>query len=113
MAPAAERGATTGAGGYGRERPDAPFPNGVSRTAGLFSLVTLLNTRLSSGDCLAVLTTAWPRKQRPTFSDILSGVRQQVWREQGLIMSRYTNEIAKCRMDDGLRQAMPDAAFAT
>jgi len=47
---------------------------------GLFSLVTLLATRLARGGALPVRTAAWYAKRTPTFSDALAAVRRQWWR---------------------------------
>ena len=62
---------------------------------GLFSVVTLLATRLGGRARLHVLATAWYRKRRPTFSDTLAAVRRQIWAEQGLLTSRHPSEPAK------------------
>ena len=47
---------------------------------GLFSLVTLLATRLVRDSRLPVRTAAWYAKHTPTFSDALAAVRRQWWR---------------------------------
>jgi hypothetical protein len=47
---------------------------------GLFSLVTLLATRLVRDGRLPVRTAAWYAKSTPTFSDALAAVRRQWWR---------------------------------
>jgi hypothetical protein len=79
---------------------------------GLFSVVTLLATRLSRHANLQVLATAWYRKQRPTFADTLAAVRQQVWREQGFLTSRHASKPAKLRpaLRDGIVHALCYAA---
>jgi len=64
---------------------------------GLFSLVTLLATRLTSSERRATATSAWYRKNRPTFSDTLAVVRRHIWREQGLLMSRNKADVVKPR----------------
>ena len=46
---------------------------------GLFSLVTLFAHQLLQGKTLTVRQAAWYQKQRPTFSDTLAFVRQQLW----------------------------------
>jgi hypothetical protein len=71
---------------------------------GLFSVVTLLATRLSRRARAAVCTDAWYRKRRPTFTDTLAAVRRQFWREQGLSMSRRSAEPTKPR--PALRRAV-------
>jgi hypothetical protein len=62
---------------------------------GLFSLVTLLATRLDRRTLSAVCTAAWYRKPHPTFVDTLAGVRRQFWREQGLLLWRRRSEARK------------------
>ena len=55
---------------------------------GLFSIVTLLGTRLTKRAHLAVSTAAWYRKQHPTLADTLAAVRHEIWAAQGFSMSR-------------------------
>src|SRR3954464_3168895 len=64
---------------------------------GLFSIVTLLGTRVGHPACLRVSATAWYHKKRPTFSDTLAAARRQFWREQGLLISWRRAEAAKLR----------------
>ena len=68
---------------------------------GLFSLVTLLGRQLTPLARRAAATSAWYRKQRPTFSDTLAAVRREiwreVWREQGFVISRSTANMTKLR----------------
>lgn len=47
---------------------------------GLFSLVTLLATRLVRDGRLPIRTAAWYAKPTPTFSDALAAVRRHWWR---------------------------------
>lgn len=54
----------------------------------LFSLVTLLASQLRPSEQEAAASSAWYRKQRPTFSDTLAAVRRQIWRGQGFLTSR-------------------------
>ena len=79
---------------------------------GLFSIVTLLATRLSHRACLRVSTTAWYHKRHPTFSDTLAAVRRQIWAEQGLLTSRHSDETAKLRpaLREGIAYALCHAA---
>ncbi|SDB74411.1 IS701 family transposase [Belnapia rosea] len=79
---------------------------------GLFSIVTLLATRLSCHANLQVSAAAWYRKQRPTFADTLAAVRQQLWREQGFLTSRHASKPAKLRpaLRDGIVHALCYAA---
>ena len=79
---------------------------------GLFSIVTLLGTRVGHPACLRVSATAWYHKKRPTFSDTLAAVRRQVWCDQGLFASRHTSELAKLQpaLRDGIVHALCHAA---
>jgi hypothetical protein len=54
----------------------------------LFSLVTLLASRLPIRERAQVTTTAWYAKPKPTFVDALAAVRYAIWREQASVMSR-------------------------
>ncbi len=71
---------------------------------GLFSIVTLLATRLDHRARLRVSAAAWYRKEHPTFSDTLAAVRRQIWAEQGLITSRHSPEPTK--LPAALREAV-------
>jgi DDE superfamily endonuclease len=79
---------------------------------GLFSIVTLLATRLGHHARLQVSTAAWYHKKRPTFSDTLAAVRRQIWAEQGLLTSRHPAETAKLRpaLREGIAYALCHAA---
>ena len=71
----------------------------VARTTpcllGLFSLVTLLGKQLTPHARHAVATSAWYRKQHPTFSDTLAAVRRTIWREQGFATSTRGSDVRK------------------
>jgi hypothetical protein len=54
----------------------------------LFSIVTLLASRLPIRERAQVTTTAWYAKPKPTFVDALAAVRYALWREQTSVMSR-------------------------
>jgi hypothetical protein len=79
---------------------------------GLFSVVTLLATRLGRHVRLRVSAAAWYSKQRPTFADTLAAVRRQVWREQGFLASRHSSKPTKLRpaLRDGIVHALCHAA---
>jgi DDE superfamily endonuclease len=79
---------------------------------GLFSIVTLLGSRLSHRARLRVSATAWYHKRRPTFSDTLAAVRRQIWAEQGLVTSRISAEPTKLRptLREGITYALCHAA---
>jgi hypothetical protein len=78
----------------------------------LFSIVTLLATRLGSHARLHASACAWYSKQRPTFSDTLAAVRRQIWCEQGLRMSRNPAKPEKLRpaLRDAISYALCHAA---
>ena len=61
----------------------------------LFSLVTLLATRLVYASTLPLHATAWYRKTTPTFSDALAAVRAELWRHQSLRISTFRVDISK------------------
>ena len=63
----------------------------------LFSIVTLLAARLGRRARLAVCTTAWYHKRRPTFADTLAAVRRQFWCGQGLLISGRLSNPTKPR----------------
>ena len=62
---------------------------------GLFSLVTLLASRLDGRARIQVSASAWYHKQRPTFADSLAAVRRAIWSEQGFAVSRQSVDTAK------------------
>lgn len=53
----------------------------------LFSLVTLLTSRLAKRNSIPVPQTAWYRKTRPSFSDAIALVRRHYWRHVGFFTS--------------------------
>ena len=69
----------------------------------LFSIVTLLASRLPARERQKVAQAAWYRKPQPTFSDALAAVRQAIWREQAFITSRRRSHSTKPRV------TLPDA----
>jgi hypothetical protein len=78
----------------------------------LFSIVTLLGTRLTNRARLAVSTAAWYRKQRPTFADTLAAVRREIWAAQGFSMSRSRVDSKKPSkaLREGMTYALCNAA---
>lgn len=62
---------------------------------GLFSIVTLMADRLASDGTLPVRQAAWYRKQHPTFSDALAGVRMQLWQHGDFLRSGSETETMK------------------
>ena len=61
----------------------------------LFSLVTLLATKLARDGALPMRQAAWYRKPLPTFSDALAAVRRQWWRTIGLSTSTCEHDVVK------------------
>jgi hypothetical protein len=53
----------------------------------LFSLVTLLASRLHSRQRIPILFASWYRKPVPTFSDALAAVRRHLWAHADLFIS--------------------------
>ena len=79
---------------------------------GLFSIVTLLATRLDRRARVEVSVSAWYHKQRPTFADSLAVVRREIWSEQGFVISRQAVEAAKLSpaLREGIAYALCHAA---
>lgn len=63
----------------------------------LFSIVTLLATRLPARERRQVAATAWYPKPQPTFSDALAAVRCAIWREERLSTSHRRRDRRKPR----------------
>jgi hypothetical protein len=62
---------------------------------GLFSLVALLGSRLSTHTKRAVAAAAWYHKTQPTFADTLAAVRKEIWAAQGFSMSSTRSDSRK------------------
>jgi hypothetical protein len=79
---------------------------------GLFSLVTLLAAPLEASERRSTAASAWYRKSRPTFTDTLAAVRRHLWREQGFMLSRRSNNTVKPRpaLQNALVYALCNAA---
>ena len=60
----------------------------TGRAEGSFSVVALAADDLHASGELGVRQRVWYRKSAPTFSDALAGVREMLWRDHGLWMSR-------------------------
>ncbi len=92
------------------------FACSVARTTpcllGLFSLVALFASQLAPHTRGAVWTAAWYRKQQPTFADTLAAVRREIWKAQGLSISRKILDVQKLsqRLRDGITHALCYAA---
>src|SRR5690349_24135807 len=78
----------------------------------LFSIVTLLATRLDRRARAAVRIAAWYRKPRPTFADTLAAVRRHFWCAQGLLTSRRRSDVKKLgpALRHGIAYALCQAA---
>ena len=79
---------------------------------GLFSIVTLLASRLDCRARVQISTSAWYHKHRPTFADTLAAVRRAIWSEQGFALSRQSINAAKLSpaLREGIAYALCHAA---
>jgi hypothetical protein len=79
---------------------------------GLFSIVTLLASRLDSRARVQASSSAWYHNQRPTFADSLAAVRRAIWSEQGFAVSRRSVDAAKLppALREGIAYALCHAA---
>jgi hypothetical protein len=80
-----------------RQWSDTAIARTAPRLLALFSIVTLLASRLSARERRRAAATAWCLNPRPTFSDALAAVRRDIWREQGSTTSRRSGHRAKRR----------------
>jgi hypothetical protein len=80
-----------------RQRSDKAVARTTPCLLALFSIVTMLATRLPARERRQITTTAWYVKPQPTFSDALAAVRRALWREQGLRTSRRQGHRTKRR----------------
>jgi hypothetical protein len=62
---------------------------------GLFSIITLLANGLQQAGKLQVATTAWYKKEKPTFSDAIAAVRRLFWKQINFSTSVKKQEMAK------------------
>jgi DDE superfamily endonuclease len=79
---------------------------------GLFSVVTLLASRLDGRARAQASASAWYRKRRPTFADTLAAVRRATWSGQGFVVSRQSAEATKLPppLREGIAYALCHAA---
>ncbi|MBY0330092.1 MAG: hypothetical protein K2X49_05420, partial [Acetobacteraceae bacterium] len=79
---------------------------------GLFSIVTLLASRLNGRARAQASASAWYHKQRPTFVDSLAAVRRAIRSEQGFAVSRHSADTAKPppALREGIAYALRHAA---
>jgi hypothetical protein len=78
-----------------RQWSDKAIARATPCLLGLFSIVTLLASRLDQRARVQVPASAWYHKQRPTFADTLATVRRAIWSEQGFVVSRQLAETTK------------------
>jgi hypothetical protein len=74
-----------------RQWSDKAIARSTPLLLGLFSLVTLLASRLNVRQRMCVLASSWYRKSVPTFSDTLAAVRRHLWNHPKLFTSRTAN----------------------
>jgi hypothetical protein len=60
---------------------------------GLFSIVTLLADRLHKQGKLPIATSAWYKKETPTFSDAIAAVRRLLWQNMHFSTSDNQEEM--------------------
>ena len=64
-----------------RQWSDQAIARSTPILMGLYSCVCMMADRLGQVELLKVEATAWHRKQRATFSDMLRAVRMMIWRD--------------------------------
>jgi hypothetical protein len=69
---------------------------------GLFSIVTLLADRLHKQGKLPIATSAWYKKETPTFSDAIAAVRRLLW--QNMHFSTSDNQADMIKIPKPLLQ---------
>ena len=62
---------------------------------GLFSIVTWLTHHLQQHHQIPVQTTAWYRKEQPTFSDCLYWIRQHIWHQRFFVNSTSQGHLSQ------------------
>ena len=81
-----------------RQWPDKAIARTTPCLLALLSITTLLADRLAPRERRRAAATAWYAKARPTFSDALAAVRQEIWREQSSAMSARRDHRTKRRL---------------
>ncbi len=94
-----------------RQWTDAAIARTTPVLLGLFSLVTLLASRLVRDGRLPVRTAAWFAKRTPTFSDALAAVRAHWWRWQRFRTSTSEAHMTK-RPRRGFQRLSEAACYA-
>ena len=59
----------------------------------LFSIITLLAHRIAHGGALPMRHAAWYSKTKPTFSDAIAAVREQLWHPMNFFTSRSKRHV--------------------
>ena len=62
---------------------------------GLFSFITLLANRLQQQGKLQIATSAWYKKEKPTFSDTIAAVRRLFWNKINFSTSDNQHDMVK------------------
>jgi len=78
-----------------RQWTDAAIARTTPILFGLFSLITLMATKLIDGQALPVRVAAWYEKRQPTFSDAIALVRRCLWSNCHFSMSDRNIDLAK------------------
>ena len=78
-----------------RQWSDAAIARTTPILFGLFSLITLMATKLIDGQALPVRAAAWYEKRQPTFSDAIALVRRCLWSNCHFSMSDRNIDLAK------------------
>jgi DDE superfamily endonuclease len=78
-----------------RQWADAAIARTTPILFGLFSLITLMATKLINGKAMPVRTAAWYEKESPSFSDAIALVRCCLWSSCHFSMSGRNIDLAK------------------
>jgi len=78
-----------------RQWSDKAIARSTPLLLALFSIVTLMASRLASHDRLPIQQTSWYQKLNPTFSDALATVRKHFWSNPDIFMSPSNPQLAK------------------
>jgi hypothetical protein len=70
-----------------RQWSDKAIARSTPLLLALFSIVTLMASRLATHNRLPVLQASWYQKLNPTFSDALAAVRKRLWSNPDLFIS--------------------------
>jgi hypothetical protein len=78
-------------------------PKAIQRTTpvlmALFSIVTLIATKMSKTDRIDPAKTIWYQKQQLTFSDLIIHVRYQIWRSIYNVTSTKSHKCVQLNLD--------------